>query len=70
MKMEPIVSSETSAIRTQTPRNYPKSNNLHILYVLILLGNKVEGFGVVVISLLLCVLPVSHFNLSFLAYLV
>jgi len=28
MKMEPIVSSETSAIRTQTPGNYPKRNNL------------------------------------------
>ena len=27
MKMEPIVSSETSAIRTQTPGNYPKRNN-------------------------------------------
>ena len=31
MKMEPIVSSETSAIRTQTPGNYPKSNNLHVV---------------------------------------
>ena len=31
MKMEPIVSSETSAIRTQTPGNYPKRNNLHLL---------------------------------------
>jgi len=30
MKMEPIVSSETSAIRTQTPENYPKRNNLQI----------------------------------------
>ena len=30
MKMEPIVSSETSAIRNQTPRNYPKRNNLHL----------------------------------------
>ena len=30
MKMEPIVSSETSAIRTQTPRNYPKRNKLHL----------------------------------------
>jgi len=30
MKMEPIVSSETSAIRTQTPGNYPKRNNLHL----------------------------------------
>ena len=28
--MEPIVSSETSAIRTQTPGNYPKRNNLHL----------------------------------------
>jgi len=28
MKMEPKVSSETSAIRTQTPGNYPKSNTL------------------------------------------
>ena len=31
MKMEPIVNSETSAIRTQTPGNYPKRNNLHIM---------------------------------------
>jgi len=30
MKMEPIVSSETSSIRTQTPGNYPKRNNLHL----------------------------------------
>jgi len=30
MKMEPIVSSETSAIRTQTPGNYPERNNLHL----------------------------------------
>ena len=30
MKMEPIVSSETSAIRTHTPGNYPKRNNLHL----------------------------------------
>jgi len=28
MKMEPIVSSETSVIRTQTPGNYPKRNKL------------------------------------------
>ena len=32
MKMEPIVSSETSAIRTQTPGNYRKRNNLHLEY--------------------------------------
>ena len=30
MKMEPTVSSETWAIRIQTPGNYPKRNNLHL----------------------------------------
>jgi len=30
MKMEPTVSSETSAIRTQTPGNYPKWKKLHL----------------------------------------
>ena len=30
MKMEPIVSSETSAIRTRTPGNYPKRNKLRL----------------------------------------
>jgi len=30
MKMEITVSSETSAIRTQTPGNYPKRNKLHL----------------------------------------
>jgi len=30
LKMEPIVSAETSAIRTQTPGNYPKRNKLHL----------------------------------------
>jgi len=33
MKMEPIVSSETSAIRTQTPGNYPKRNKLQALLI-------------------------------------
>ena len=28
--MEPILSSETSAIKTQTPGNYPKRNKLHL----------------------------------------
>jgi len=36
MKMEPIVSSETSAIRTQTPGNYPKRNNLYNSFVYLL----------------------------------
>ena len=30
MKMELIEGSETSAIRTHTPGNYPKENILHI----------------------------------------
>ena len=30
MMMEPIVSSETSAIKSQTPGNYPKRNKLHL----------------------------------------
>jgi len=30
MKMELIVSSKMSAIRTQTPGNYPKRNKLHL----------------------------------------
>jgi len=30
MKMEPTVSSETSAIRTQMPGNYPKRYELHL----------------------------------------
>jgi len=29
MKMELIEGSETSAVRTQTPRNYPKENIVH-----------------------------------------
>jgi len=32
MKMEPTVSSGTSAIRIQTPGNYPKSNTFHLEY--------------------------------------
>jgi len=32
MKMEPTVSSETSAIRTQMLGNYPKKNTLHLGY--------------------------------------
>ena len=30
MKMEPIVSSETSATKSQTPGNYPKRNKLRV----------------------------------------
>jgi len=30
LKMEPIESSETSAIRNQTPGNYPKESIIHI----------------------------------------
>jgi len=50
VKMEPIVSSETSAIRTQTPGNYPKRNKLHLEHGESLktrrdLVNFVETFG-------------------------
>jgi len=38
MKMEPTVSSETSAIRTQTPGNHPKRNILHLEH-----GGKLEN---------------------------
>ena len=30
MKMEQTVNSETLAVRTQTPGNYPKKNKLHL----------------------------------------
>ena len=40
MKMEPIVSSETSATRTQTPGNYPKRNKLHLEHGEILKTSK------------------------------
>jgi len=45
MKMEPIVSSETSAIRTQTPGNYPKRNNLQVYATLrngVQRGSRIE----------------------------
>ena len=38
MKLEQIVSSETSAIRIQTPGNYPKRNKLYI-YIYSQTGN-------------------------------
>jgi len=47
MKMEPIVSSETSAIRTQTPGNYPKRNKLQKKIARILANmNREEGEGI------------------------
>jgi len=33
IKMEPTVSSETSAIITQTPGNYPKKNKLQVIHI-------------------------------------
>ena len=41
MKMEPIVSSETSAVRTQTPGNYPKRSKLNIHQLQLKLQNQV-----------------------------
>jgi len=49
--MEPIVSSETSAIRTQTPGNYPKRNNLHLEH-----GESLRTRLLTVVSLLCIVL--------------
>ena len=47
MKMEPIVSSETSAIRNQTPENYPKRNNYNYMsappYICIMLCSVAQG---------------------------
>jgi len=58
MKMEPMVSSETSAIRIQTPGNYPKRNKLHLEHgeslktrLLQLKSNKYYIFWVCVCSL-------------------
>jgi len=43
MKMELIEGSETSAIRTQTPGNYPKENMLHIEHGGSLKSTKIVG---------------------------
>ena len=45
MKMEPIVSSETSAIRTQTPGNYPKRNKLHWIYSVYTFFQRLRRIG-------------------------
>jgi len=43
MKVELIEGSETSAIRTQTPGNYPKENILHIEHGESLKSRKVDS---------------------------
>ena len=48
MKMELIEGSETSAIRTQTPGNYPKENILHIEH-----GESLKSISQYVVSELL-----------------
>ena len=40
MKMELIVNSETSAVRTQTPGNYPKRNKLLLIFILYSLNGE------------------------------
>jgi len=50
MKMEPIVSSETSAIRTQTPGNYPKRNKLHLEHGESLKTRKILRFSVTILA--------------------
>jgi len=44
MKMEPIQCSETSAIRTQTPGNYPKENILQQEFNLFTNNKNTESF--------------------------
>ena len=43
MKMEPTVSSETSAIRTNTPRNYPKEQ-ITFMSILRILTTRINDF--------------------------
>ena len=43
MKMEPIEGSETSAIRTKTPGNYPKENILHNFYTYFVEWKQMNG---------------------------
>ena len=50
MKMEPIVSSEKSAIRTQTPGNYPKRNKLHLYAFIFALCPRYTGTSEVRVS--------------------
>jgi len=40
--MEPIRSSETSAIKTQTPGNYPKRNTLQLLLVFMIVSYNMK----------------------------
>ena len=54
MKMEPIVSSETSVIRTQTPGNYPKRNKLHLEH-----GESLKTILVLLLLLLLTAVELS-----------
>jgi len=44
--MEPIVSSETSAIRTQTPGNYPKRNKLDFIQVSVQLNTTLTNLKI------------------------
>ena len=65
MKMEPIRSSETSAIKTQTPGNYPKRNILQLEFSFV---SAYRTFCPVLTStclfLQLSAYPTSHMTLS------
>jgi len=66
MKMEPIVSSEMSTIRTQTPGNYPKRNKLHLehgeslktfllfIFTIVVLASYYASLSLSIQLLLLC----------------
>ena len=55
-KMEPIVSSETSAIRTQTPGNYPIRNKLQMLMT--------STSGIQILNIYGILVTKSHFSLN------
>ena len=61
MKMELIRSSETSAIKTQTPGNYPKRNILQLKH-----GESLKTILVlfVVSNSLLCAIEFENFHVS------
>ena len=65
--MEPIVSSETSAIKSQTPGNYPKRNKLHLQHGESL-KRRQRSFVLVMTSDLLCGLR-SFGKFSYASYL-
>jgi len=63
MKMEPIVSSETSAIRTQTPGNYPKRNKLLLqsCFIAFLVNRYIDRLVLILRQLILIPNRINNF---------